>query len=105
MEWVHWRGCNARVPLPSHHRVAGEVAMSRLVRRLLAPAFASPSPARPSRRAAALRTRLLVQGLEGRVVPASFTVLNTSDAGAGSLRQAILSSNAANDADTIVFNT
>lgn len=35
---------------------------------------------------------------------ATFTVTNTSDAGAGSLRQAILDANAAGGADTIAFN-
>ncbi|MFQ3679189.1 MAG: right-handed parallel beta-helix repeat-containing protein [Pseudanabaenaceae cyanobacterium] len=35
---------------------------------------------------------------------ATFTVTNTNDAGAGSLRQAILDANAAAGADTIVFN-
>lgn len=34
---------------------------------------------------------------------ASFTVMNTADAGAGSLRQAILDANLNADADTIVF--
>jgi parallel beta-helix repeat protein len=38
-----------------------------------------------------------------RVAPATFTVTNTSDSGAGSLRQAILDANAASGADTIVF--
>ena len=33
----------------------------------------------------------------------TFTVINTSDSGAGSLRQAIIDANAATDADTIVF--
>jgi hypothetical protein len=36
-------------------------------------------------------------------VPATFTVTNTNDAGAGSLRQAILDANASTAADTIVF--
>ena len=47
-------------------------------------------------------TRLGLQSLERRVVPASFTVSNTNDAGTGSLRQAILSANAASGADTKV---
>lgn len=34
---------------------------------------------------------------------ATFQVTNTNDAGAGSLRQAILDANAAGDADTITF--
>ena len=35
---------------------------------------------------------------------ATFTVTNTNDSGAGSLRQAILDANASSDADTIVFD-
>lgn len=46
-----------------------------------------------------------VQRLEARDVPATFTVINTLDAGPGSLRQAILSANASPDpTDTVVFN-
>jgi hypothetical protein len=47
--------------------------------------------------------RPLLEVLETRVAPATFTVTNTSDSGAGSLRQAILDANAASGADTIVF--
>jgi hypothetical protein len=35
---------------------------------------------------------------------ATFTVTNTNDSGAGSLRQAVLDANAAAGADTIVFD-
>ena len=43
--------------------------------------------------------------LEDRVLLSTFTVLNTSDGGADSLRQAILESNASvGVADTIAFN-
>jgi hypothetical protein len=42
--------------------------------------------------------------LEDRLAPATFTVLNTDDAGAGSLRQAILNANASAGADSIAFN-
>jgi predicted outer membrane repeat protein len=45
-----------------------------------------------------------VEALEDRCVPATFTVLNNSDSGAGSLRQAILDANAAAGADTILFS-
>ena len=39
------------------------------------------------------RTRsLCLETLESRVVPANFTVTNTNDSGAGSLRQAIIDS-------------
>jgi hypothetical protein len=44
-----------------------------------------------------------VEQLESREVPAAFTVTNTNDAGAGSLRQAVLDANAMAGADTIVF--
>jgi predicted outer membrane repeat protein len=51
------------------------------------------------------RIRLLVRALEERTAPAVFTVLNTADSGAGSLRQAILDANAAAGADSIVFDS
>src|SRR4051812_42439255 len=48
--------------------------------------------------------RLRFERLEDRTVPATFTVLNSNDAGAGSLRQAVLDANAnLGAADTIVF--
>ena len=48
--------------------------------------------------------RLLLEQLEDRCVPATFTVVNTLDSGAGSLRQAILDANASPGADAIDFN-
>src|SRR5207244_573235 len=42
--------------------------------------------------------------LEPKALAASFTVTNTNDSGAGSLRQAILDANASAGADTISFN-
>src|SRR5262245_44011672 len=44
--------------------------------------------------------------LESRTVPTVFTVTNTNDSGAGSLRQAVLDANSAAypDADSIVFD-
>jgi hypothetical protein len=42
--------------------------------------------------------------LEGRLAPATFTVLNTADGGAGSLRQAILDANANPGANRIAFD-
>jgi hypothetical protein len=54
----------------------------------------------PGRRRAA-RPRL--EGLEPRQLLATFTVVNTADAGPGSLRQAILEANATPGADQIAF--
>ncbi len=55
-----------------------------------------------------MRTRLLglaaLVALAGSLSAATFTVTTTSDAGAGSLRQAIMDANASPGADTIVFN-
>ncbi|MGL6076340.1 MAG: choice-of-anchor Q domain-containing protein [Fimbriiglobus sp.] len=42
--------------------------------------------------------------LEDRTTPAIFTVTNTNDTGAGSLRQAILDANAAAGADDVIFD-
>ncbi|HVK10336.1 MAG TPA: right-handed parallel beta-helix repeat-containing protein, partial [Gemmataceae bacterium] len=48
--------------------------------------------------------RLRVENLEDRSVPATFTVTNANDLGAGSLRQAITDANTAAGADTVVFD-
>jgi len=68
----------------------------------------SRRPARVSRNAADLRARLLLQPLETRAVPATFTVTNTNDdptgATTGSLRWAITQANATAGADTINFS-
>src|SRR5262249_12764277 len=79
--------------------------MSRLLRRLFAREMHTPPARRQVRRASDLRARFLLQALEGRIAPATFTVSTTADSGAGSLRQAILDSNAAAGADTIVFSS
>src|SRR5688572_19196761 len=54
------------------------------------------------------RARLgVIEALEARIAPATFTVTNVSDSGVGSLRQAILNAEANNNAavvDTINFN-
>jgi hypothetical protein len=42
--------------------------------------------------------------LEDRLAPATFSVVNTLDSGAGSLRQAIVDANAVAGLDSIVFN-
>ncbi len=59
----------------------------------------------PRRRGALRRARpLTLDRLEDRCTPAVFTVLNTSDAGPGSLRQAILDANALAGTDSVVFD-
>jgi hypothetical protein len=50
------------------------------------------------------RSRLRVESLEDRLAPATFTVTNINDAGAGSLRAAVTAANATAAADTIAFN-
>src|SRR5688500_4644040 len=77
--------------------------MSRLLRRLFSrPPLRRRAPrARP---ASYFRARPLLQSLEARDVPATFTVANTNDSGTGSLRAAILSANTSPGADTIVFD-
>jgi titin len=57
--------------------------------------------ARPARRPSCRPT---LEALEGRLAPATFTVSTTNDAGAGSLRQAILDANATPGADLVAFN-
>src|SRR5262249_49688396 len=52
----------------------------------------------------ARRGSLRLERLEDRWAPASFTVLNTSDSGPGSLRQAIADAAANAEADTITFD-
>ena len=61
----------------------------------------SNSQNRKARRASS-RPQLLQ--LESRIVPATFTVLNTNDAFSGSLRQAIIDANATAGDDIINFN-
>src|SRR5262249_6720847 len=53
---------------------------------------------------ARFRTRMYLQALEQRTVPATFTVMNNMDSGAGSLRQAILDANAMSGTDSITFD-
>ncbi len=52
----------------------------------------------------ALCRRLFLEALEDRRTPATFTVMNTLDAGTDSLRQAILSANFNSGPDTITFD-
>jgi hypothetical protein len=59
---------------------------------------------RAPRRLAKTRRRFQVEALEGRQLLSTFTVSNTNDSGSGSLRQAILSSNATTGPNSINFN-
>lgn len=51
-----------------------------------------------------LRIVLIIAATTLSATAATFTVTNTNDSGAGSLRQAILDANVAAGADTIAFN-
>ena len=55
------------------------------------------------RRRRTYRASLVVEGLENRTLLSTYTVTNANDAGAGSLRQAILDANAHGGADSITF--
>jgi hypothetical protein len=55
------------------------------------------------RQAKSRRPKSIVETLEPRVAPATFTVTNLNDSGAGSLRQAVLDANATPALDTIGF--
>src|SRR5262249_18647065 len=63
------------------------------------------SKGRSVRRAASHRARLMLQSLEDRRVPATYTVSNNADSGAGSLRQAITDANNNPGTDSIVFSS
>src|SRR5205085_5761737 len=65
--------------------------------------FDSPKQ-RPAGTPARRRFRPRLSALEGRLAPATFTVVNLNDAGAGSLRDAITQANAAAGADVITFS-
>ena len=58
----------------------------------------------PARRRQELKLTPWMQLLETRQLMSTFTVSNTADSGAGSLRQAIIDANTLNGADTIDFN-
>jgi titin len=60
--------------------------------------------ARATRRLQERRRRFAIEPLEGRQMLSAFTVTNTNDSGTGSLRQAIISSNATKGPNTINFN-
>ena len=65
------------------------------------PSGSNPVSRSPSAWARGYLPRL--EALEDRYAPATFTVLNSDDAGAGSLRQAVLDANTTSGADTVVF--
>src|SRR5262245_53083579 len=71
--------------------------------RWLRPLAARLSLARTRRMSHRRHSRLRVESLEDRSVPAVFTVTTTDESGPGSLRQAITDANAATGADTITF--
>ena len=64
--------------------------------------FRRPLP--PGRAGRRLPARPSVEALEGRCLPATFTVTTVADGGPGSLRQAILDVDAGPGGDTINFN-
>ena len=72
--------------------------MRRFFRRLLTQPVARPAAPRPR------SFKPGVTGLEDRVTPTTYTVLNTFDSGGGSLRQAVLDSNTAGGTNQIVFD-
>src|SRR5262245_336777 len=78
---------------------AGKVAMKKSpwIRKLFT------RPVSRTIRKASPWVRLAVETLEARTVPSTFTVLNTNDTGAGSLRDAVAQANANLGVDTIVF--
>jgi hypothetical protein len=59
---------------------------------------------RPAPKALPWSAPLLLEALEPRWAPAVFSVTNTADSGAGSLRQAILDSNGNPGGNVIQFN-
>src|SRR5579883_2992121 len=66
-------------------------------------AAASKGPTRPNRRRSPRSSQLGVDVLERRDLLSTFTVTNLHNAGAGSLRQAIIASNGHAGPDTIDF--
>src|SRR5687767_7010790 len=75
--------------------------MKSFVSRLLGRAAGRPAGINP---AARRPVRPQLEVLEGRLAPATFTVTNTNNLGAGSFRQALSDANAAAGADVIAFN-
>src|SRR5262249_18412336 len=75
--------------------------MTRLIRSIFRSSFTRGATKGTPARRRTIRQRLLVQPLEDRTVPNTYTVSNLNDSGAGSLRQAILDANANAGADII----
>src|SRR5262249_49457610 len=75
--------------------------MTRLLRRIFGTPTRSSSENRARPRSYTFRQRLMVQALEERTVPNTYTVSNLNDLGAGSLSQAITDANANPGADVI----
>src|SRR5262245_59726583 len=74
---------------------------ARTTPRALSGAGNGPPPTRTRKRAAA--ARLGIEPLEDRTVPATFTVWNLANAGAGSLRAAVTAANTNPGADVVDF--
>ena len=66
--------------------------------------LSSPAAPRTSSRLLLDRRALILESLEERAVPATFTVMNLNDAGADSLRQAILDASGNAQNDMILFD-
>jgi hypothetical protein len=88
------QGRNEITPYPE-----GFMNPRRFVNRQLKSWIGTPCETRNHR-----RVRLSCERLESRDAPAILTVTNLADAGAGSLRQAILDANVDGGTDTIVFS-
>src|SRR5688572_8602930 len=91
------------VPDP-RHRVAGTIVRFPVSNFFRLPHGRSCPRVRRSSRTGRHNVRPVLQPLEDRAVPAAYVVVNPSDAGVGSLRQAILDTNANPGADTITFD-
>src|SRR5262249_12483676 len=93
-----WTGLASDRKAP-HSRRSPPMPVRSWFRNRLTTGSPTVSARTPSRR----RRRPTLEALEGRVVLSSYTVKNTNDSGADSLRQAILDANAQGGANTIDF--
>src|SRR5688572_2991386 len=96
----------------SHHCTADQVPKEfpmslsswlRSAASLLVPSGTGNGPPSTRVRKRAATARLGVEPLEDRTVPATFTVSNLADAGAGSLRAAVTAANTNPGADVVDF--